>query len=73
MTAKVGDLDHHAVVEHTVGGLEAAVDFNVAGVEVGHALDVAQRRLMKHAGCCSCCVCYNHHTITKKSKAGNFY
>lgn len=40
MAAKVGDLDHHAVVNHTVGRLETTVDFNVAGVEVGHALNV---------------------------------
>lgn len=38
VTAKVSDLDHHAVVDHTVGGLEATVDLNVTGVEIRHAL-----------------------------------
>ncbi|TNN55615.1 hypothetical protein EYF80_034131 [Liparis tanakae] len=38
VTAEVGDLDHHAVVDHTVGGLEATVDLDVTGVEIGHAL-----------------------------------
>lgn len=38
MAAKVSDLDHHAVVDHTVGGLEASMDLDVTGVEVGHAL-----------------------------------
>lgn len=39
ITAIVGYLDHHAAVHHAVGGLEAAVDADVAGVKVGHSLD----------------------------------
>lgn len=38
MTTKVSDLDHHAVVDHAVSGLEATVDLNVTGVKVRHAL-----------------------------------
>lgn len=38
VAAKVSDLDHHTVVHHTVGGLEATVNCNVTGVEVRHAL-----------------------------------
>lgn len=34
MTTKVSNLDNHAVVNDTVGGLEATVDLNVTGVEV---------------------------------------
>ena len=34
VTAKVSYLDHHAVVDHTVGRLEATVDLDVTGVEV---------------------------------------
>ena len=42
VAAEVGDLHHHAVVHHTVGGLEAAVALDAAGVEVGHALQHRQ-------------------------------
>lgn len=38
VATKVCDLDHHAVVNHTVGRLEATVDLNVTGVEIRHAL-----------------------------------
>lgn len=38
VTAEVGDLHHHAVVHHTVGGLQAPVNTDAAGVEVRHAL-----------------------------------
>ena len=38
VAAKVCDLHHHAIVHHTVGGLEATVHLDVAGVEVRHAL-----------------------------------
>lgn len=41
VAAKVGELHHHTVVHHTVGGLEATVDLDGTGMEVGHAL---QRR-----------------------------
>lgn len=34
VAAKVSDLDHHAVVNHAVGGLEASVHFNITGVEI---------------------------------------
>lgn len=47
VTAKVGDLDHHAVVNHTVGWFETTVDLKVAGVEVGHALNVIIKRQKK--------------------------
>lgn len=39
-TAKVCDLHHHAIVYHTVGGLEATVHLDVTGMEVGHALHI---------------------------------
>ena len=42
MAAEVSDLHNHAVVHHTVGGLEAAVALDAAGVEVGHALQYRQ-------------------------------
>lgn len=38
VAAEVCDLHHHAVVHHAVGGLQAAVDLDVTGVKVGHAL-----------------------------------
>lgn len=38
VAAKVSDLHHHAIVHHTVGGLEATVHLDVTGMEVGHAL-----------------------------------
>lgn len=38
VATKVGDLHHHAIVHDTVGGLEATVHLDVAGVEVRHAL-----------------------------------
>lgn len=38
IAAKVCDLHHHAIVHHTVSGLEAPVHLEVTGVEVGHAL-----------------------------------
>lgn len=45
VAAEVGDLHHHAVVHHTVGGLEAAVDLDLAGVEVRHALQGHREQL----------------------------
>lgn len=42
MAAKVSDLDHHAVVNHAVGGLQATMDLDVTGVEVRHALCIKQ-------------------------------
>lgn len=38
VAAKVGDLYHHAIVHHTVGGLETPVSLDVTDMEVGHAL-----------------------------------
>lgn len=35
-------LDHHAVIHHTICGLQASMDLNIAGVEVRHALDSRQ-------------------------------
>lgn len=48
VTAKVCDFHHHAIVHHTVGGLEATMYLDVTGMEVGHALHrgfTHQRRL----------------------------
>lgn len=47
VATKVGDLHHHAVVHHTVGGLEATVHLDVTGVEVRHAL---QAGFVQHEG-----------------------
>ena len=54
VAAEVGDLHHHAVVQHAVGGLEASVALNAAGVEVGHALQQRQgvRRTPPHWARC---------------------
>lgn len=38
VAAEICDLHHHAVVHHAVGGLEASVHLDGAGMEVGHAL-----------------------------------
>lgn len=47
VATKVGDLHHHATVHDAVGGLEATVHLDVAGVEVRHAL---QAGLAQHEG-----------------------
>lgn len=52
VAAEVCDLHHHAVVHHAVGGLQAAVDLDVTGVEVGHALSTrVQQDLKKSVEC----------------------
>lgn len=34
VAAKISNLDHHAIVNHTVCGLEATMDLNIARVQV---------------------------------------
>ncbi len=38
VAAEVGDLHHHAIVHHAVGGFQPAVNADVTGVQVRHAL-----------------------------------
>ncbi len=44
VAAKVGDLHHHAIVHHAVGGFQPAVNADVTGEQVRHALAKQMRR-----------------------------